>query len=390
MKVRVFDPKPTQPSSAFAPQATPLLGGRESSLVVQLGPAPGQVPYGDLAALSVFRTRAEAGESIHLLFFLNGRPRPLRVEAGQIRFQEFPFQLSTSDAENVRQVAIHLCRQSGSLLLDRPTVGFLKSGGTPPRLETGVEALATAFGKTLMPEASSALSPHQTRPLGAPPAASPQPEAQSPGAPPALELGPAPVSTQRMSAVAPEPPPAAPPPPVPPPAVSEEAVSEEPGREFRPMEIRVFDPALRHEDRGRLPREVSRIASSARGLELYGESESGDLSFGDVEGLATFRNREQGTEKTYLMLVARGQARPLLAPAPRIVYDAFPIRVSASEPENLRQWALYVCQKAGRMVTDRATGRFLQQGGEAPLLERGILALATSFCAALPRPGLGA
>ena len=227
MKVRVFDPRPTEPSPAFEAQETPILGASQAGLVVQLGTAPGQVAYGDVVALSVFRSVEKGAEQGFLLFFLQARPRPLIVEAGQIRVAEFPIKPSASLLENLRQVAVHLCRQAGSMLVDRATLAFLKSGGTPNRIEHRIAAQATAFGTVLMPQASTAsaretrpIPPPQPAPAAAAPAAAtpvaPAPARAAPGPavpkqpaavkPPSL-AGPTPISTQPMPQVRPIPPP---------------------------------------------------------------------------------------------------------------------------------------------------------------------------------------
>lgn len=437
MKVRVFDAKSIEPAAAFEPQETPILGSRETGLVVQLGAAPGEIAYGDVAALAAFRSLEKGSDLGYLLFFLAGRPRPLVAEAGHIRFDEFPIQVTASGSENVRQVAIHLCRQADSLLVDRGTLAFMKSGGALPLLESGMAMLATAFGRQLMPQASAAFSPHRTRPLSplgqaapppdpSPPAARPSvppPPVPPPSAPrvPSVAVGPAPISTQRRPAVQPgsTPPPvsripAAEPPPAPqapawpsappPPAAFSPAVSPPPApptappaprpapsvpsrQAFGPMEVQVFDPAIDVGDPMCQPLEVSRAGGSPRGLEVSPES-VGRVAFEDVRGLAVFRSSETGAEKTFLLLVCLGP-RPLLVEAGRVAFEDFPIRISTAPPEDLRQLALYLCQKAGRMVMDRSTGTFLQRGGPAPVFAGRILALATAFRRVLPPPAPG-
>ena len=78
----------------------------------------------------------------------------------------------------------------------------------------------------------------------------------------------------------------------------------------------------------------------------------------------------------------RGVQGPSLKVAREIDLASFPIRRSAPA-EDLRQLALYVCQRVSRVAMDRPTGRFLQTGGRASVLEREILALATAFGRAL-------
>lgn len=150
------------------------------------------------------------------------------------------------------------------------------------------------------------------------------------------------------------------------------------------MEVQVFEPAPEIGDPACQPLEVFRVGSGPRGLDIRPENVGG-VAFEDVQGIAVFQSSEKGADKPLLMLVVRQGPRPLLAEAGQVAFDEFPIRISTPASENLRQLALYVCQKAGRMVMDRATGIFLQQGRPAPVLESSILSLATAYCRVLPR-----
>lgn len=327
MKVRVFEPIPGPPDPAFQPEEVAFLGGSASGLVL----APGHLGtpgYADVTALAV---RLDPVGAEWLMLFLRGRPRPLAVAAARIRFTDFPIPASASAAENLRQLVLYLCGQTDKPMADRATLTFLRSGGTLPALSGGgFEALATSFGKTLFP--------------GGPP-------------PPATAQATRPISPEEIRrAVAAQPAPA-------------------PRQDFRPMEVRVFDPDLGYEDARFLPFETAGVRGAEDGIDA---ASLGAIAWTDVEALATFRRATEGGEALFLLLVLRGRPRPLLVAAREIDFASFPIRRTTPE-EDLRQLALYVCQRSGRMTMDRPTGIFLQAGGRTPVLEREILALATGF-----------
>lgn len=330
VKVRVFDPAPGPPDPAFRPEELAFLGGSGRALVLEPAHLGGPA-YAGVAGLAVRQAPAGGGRLV-LMLFLRGRPRPLAVADARIRFSDFPLPASPSAAENLRQLALFFCNQAGAVVADRATATFLKSGGTPPAPEGGLDALATSFGKALFPG-------------GAPP--------------PAAAQVTRPISSEEVRrALAAQPLPAR--------------------RDFRPMAVRVFDPDLRREEGEFLPFEAAGVGGSEGGFEV---ANLGAVAWADVEALALFRRGEA----LFLMLVLRRRPRPVLAEAREIDLATFPIRRSAPE-EDLRQLALYVCQRAGRMTMDRHTGLFLQKRGRAPVLGREILALATAFGRALRHP----
>lgn len=325
MKVRVFEPILAAPNPAFQPEEVASLGGSADGLVLEPGHL-GTPGYADLAALAV-RHDPVGGE--RLMLFLRGRTRPLSVASRRIRFTDFPIVASPSASESLRQLALHLCGRAGQVVADRATATFLKSGGPPPASEVGLEALAASFGKALFPG-------------GAPPPAAAQ-----------VTRPISPEEVRRAFAARPSPAP----------------------RDFQPMEVRVFDPDLGGEAAEFLPFEATGVRGADDGFEV---ANLGAVAWAEIEALAVFRR----AEALFLLLALRRRPRPLLAAAREIDFASFPIRRAAPE-EGLRQLALYVCQRAGRMTMDRPTGLFLQMGGRAPALEREILALATAFGRAL-------
>ncbi len=148
------------------------------------------------------------------------------------------------------------------------------------------------------------------------------------------------------------------------------------------MPVNVFDPQLRAGIIIHQPLELIQLGFEEDALNVV--PRLGRVEFADVVGLAIFEKTEGKHRKLWMMLMIRGQSRPLLVEPVKIQLQALAFQDAASGLDKLRALGLLLCQRGAEILIDRNTDQFLK-GAPAFEFQREPMDLATAYADVLMR-----